>query len=142
MNDLAKASLALFAAFAATAAIYAVKPRDAGRKTESAMNENNKRPDAVEAKALMEGGARLVDVRSLEEWDDGHVKGAVLLPHVQVADNARALLPDKDMPIVTYCRSGGRAELAARVLRSLGYTKVQAMTGGFEDLKAAGVPTE
>jgi phage shock protein E len=102
----------------------------------------DQRPDAAQAKALVAGGATLVDVRTQEEWDEGHVKGALLLPHREVAQKAASILPDKNAPIVLYCRSGNRTELAKRALDQMGYTNVRSMTGGFEDLKQTGIATE
>lgn len=98
------------------------------------------RPDAVQVRALQQSGALFVDVRTAEEWAAGHLKMALHLPLHQVGDKAASLLPDKNKAIVTYCRSGARAQKAAEILRGLGYAKVTAMTGGYDDLKAAGYP--
>ena len=107
-----------------------------------ALLERDERPDASETRRLAEAGALLLDVRSQDEWDAGHVKGAVFIPWQAIDDQATAQIPDKDSPIVTYCAVGVRAALAARSLRGLGYTHVTAMSGGFDDLKQAGVPAE
>lgn len=98
------------------------------------------RPDARAARADFEAGVRFVDVRSEAEWADGHLKGALHLPVGDVAEQAAQRLPDKSAPVVTYCRSGGRAQAAAMTLRVQGYTQVKAMTGGYDDLKSAGYP--
>lgn len=98
------------------------------------------RPDAVQARALQQAGALFVDVRTDEEWAAGHLKTALHLPLDRVGEKAASLLPGKTQAIVTYCRSGARAQKAAEILRELGYTRVTAMTGGYEDLKAAGYP--
>ena len=98
------------------------------------------RPDAVQARALQQSGALFVDVRTDEEWAAGHLKMALHLPLDQVGEKAASLLPDKTKAIVVYCRSGARAQKAAEILRGLGYAKVTAMTGGYDDLKAAGYP--
>ena len=58
----------------------------------------------------------------------------------EVAADASTVLPQKDKPIVLYCKSGRRAQSAAEQLRQLGYRDVTAMTGGYADLKAAGYP--
>lgn len=94
--------------------------------------------DAVQARALEKSGATFVDVRSHEEWADGHLKSALHLPVDQVGQRAASLLPDKNRALVLYCRSGARAQQAANVLRGLGYTRVTVMSGGFGDMKAAG----
>ncbi len=100
----------------------------------------NERPDAAQAASLARDGAVLVDARSLEEWDAGHAKGAILMPWQQVDALAPTLLPDKNAAIVTYCAVGVRAWRAASSLRALGYTHVTAMRGGFADLEATGHP--
>ncbi len=100
----------------------------------------DERPDAIAAAALAGDGAILVDARSIEEWDAGHAKGAILMPWQQVDALAPTLLPNKEAAIVTYCAVGVRAWRAASSLRALGYTHVTAMRGGFDDLAAAGYP--
>lgn len=98
------------------------------------------RPNAEQARPAYAAGARFVDVRSSWEWWSGHLKGATHLPVGDVSDDAASILPDKHQPIVTYCAVGVRAQTAAEALRRQGYTNVTAMTGGFDDLKAAGYP--
>jgi rhodanese-related sulfurtransferase len=97
--------------------------------------------DLHEARQAQEAGAHLLDVREKDEWDGGHIAGAILHPLPYIASD-----PDvgvaADTAIVTYCKAGGRAERAAEILRADGYNDVQAMCGGFEDWKAAGYPTE
>ncbi|MGH8443394.1 MAG: rhodanese-like domain-containing protein [Nevskiaceae bacterium] len=102
----------------------------------------NQRPDAATAAQLVKSGAVLLDVRTQEEWDEGHVKAARFAPWQTLELSSAALPKDKNTPIVTYCRSGARAQLAAQKLRGLGYTRVVAMEGGLADLEAAGVKVE
>ena len=64
-----------------------------------------------------------LDVRTQEEYDDGHIPDAILL-HIDDIYYAKQTLPDKDQVIVVYCRTGARSELAARILIDLGYMKV------------------
>lgn len=68
--------------------------------------------------------AVLVDVRSPSEYATGHVQGAVNLPLDRLASEALAVLPDKAAPLVLYCVSGARSEMAAQWLRQMGYTQV------------------
>ncbi len=89
--------------------------------------------------------AVLVDVRSEEEWNDGHVRGAVFLPVTALCEGCDAatltnLLP-ADSIIYTHCRVGLRAKVAALVLQKHGYT-VRALRPGFDDLVEAGFPAE
>ncbi len=67
----------------------------------------------------------IVDVREEEEYCTGHAKDAVLLPVDEItAESAAEVLPDKDAPVLVYCRSGRRSALAAQKLQALGYTKL------------------
>ncbi len=81
---------------------------------------------AEEAKALMEeqGDYVILDVRTKSEYDEGHIPGAVLLPHDQVKDEAEKMLPTKDELILVYCRSGNRSKQASQAFVDLGYTNV------------------
>ena len=78
---------------------------------------------AAKAKELMRGGARLLDVRSPEEFQSGHIKGAVNVPYQEAGDRIASLVPDKATPILVYCLSGGRSGVAKSALRRLGYSQ-------------------
>lgn len=86
-------------------------------------------------------GAVLVDVRSPSEYESGHARGALLLPHDQVRERAAKVLPDKSAAIDLYCRSGRRSALALDALTALGYTNVRNL-GSLDALKKGGVPVE
>ena len=64
----------------------------------------------------------LLDVRRFDEFNEGHIEGAVLIPYDEIANRAADELPDKNALILIYCRSGRRSETAARELVSMGYT--------------------
>lgn len=66
----------------------------------------------------------LLDVRTKEEFDSGHIPGAILLPYDEVEKRAAEVLPDKERTIVLYCRSGRRSAIAAGTLKKLGYNKL------------------
>lgn len=66
----------------------------------------------------------LVDVRSKEEFDSGHIEGAVLLPVDQIQKNAAEVFPDKDAVYFVYCRSGSRSGAATAMMVDLGYQNV------------------
>ena len=84
-----------------------------------------------EAKQLMdsETGYIILDVRTDEEYAEGHIPGAVLIPDYEVAERAEAELPDKGQLILVYCRSGNRSKKASEALAELGYTNVKEFGG-------------
>ncbi len=81
---------------------------------------------AREAKKMLEETKDIIllDVRTLEEYEAGHIEGAILLPDYDVEEKAELLLEDKKATILIYCRSGRRSALAAKTLSELGYTSV------------------
>ena len=85
----------------------------------------------AEAKALMdsESGYIIIDARTQEEYDEGHIPGAILVPEYEIADRAEKELPDKDQLILVYCRSGRRSKIAAEELVKLGYTNIREFGG-------------
>ena len=85
----------------------------------------------AEAKALMdsESGYIIIDARTQEEYDEGHIPGAILIPEYEIADRAEKGLPDKKQLILVYCRSGRRSKIAAEELVKLGYTNVKEFGG-------------
>ena len=85
----------------------------------------------AEAKALMdsESGYIIIDARTQEEYDQGHIPGAILIPEYEIAARAKTDLPDKNQLILVYCRSGRRSKIAAEELVKLGYTNVKEFGG-------------
>ena len=79
-----------------------------------------------------------IDVRSAEEFNDGHLQDSINIPHDQIIERIKAVSPDKDAPINLYCRSGRRAEVALTELKKAGYTNVT-NHGGYEDLLKKGL---
>ena len=82
--------------------------------------------NAETAKELMdtEDDYVILDARTQAEHDEGHIPGAILIPHDTVAAAAEDALPDKDQLILVYCRSGNRSKQASQTLVDLGYTNV------------------
>lgn len=74
----------------------------------------------------------LLDVRTAEEYEAGHIQGALLIPEQELAAKAPEMLPDLETPIFVYCRSGRRSALAAQALVDLGYLQVYDF-GGIND---------
>ena len=89
---------------------------------------------AEEAKQIMdsEEGYIILDVRTREEYDQGHIPGAIVIPHEEIAEKAEDVLTDKDQLILVYCRSGRRSKIAAEALVELGYTNIKE-SGGIID---------
>ena len=85
----------------------------------------------AKAKALMdsESGYIIIDARTQEENDEGHIPGAILIPEYEIAARAEKELPDKKQLILVYCRSGRRSKIAAEELVKLGYTNVKEFGG-------------
>ena len=85
----------------------------------------------AQAKALMdsESGYIIIDARTQEEYDEGHIPGAILIPEYEIADRAEKELHDKNQLILVYCRSGRRSKIAAEELVKLGYTNVKEFGG-------------
>ena len=86
---------------------------------------------AEEAKRIMdsEEGYLILDVRTQEEYDEGHIPGAILIPDYEITEKAEEVLTDKDQLILVYCRSGRRSKLAAEALVELGYTNIKEFGG-------------
>ena len=84
-----------------------------------------------QAKEIMETEKDFVilDVRTQEEYDEGHIEGAVLLPDYEVSAKAESVLPLKDQLILVYCRSGRRSKGAAQTLVNMGYTNIKEFGG-------------
>jgi rhodanese-related sulfurtransferase len=89
-----------------------------------------------EAYDLYTNGAYMLDVRELDEWRDGHIPGATLIPLEELV-TAYQTLPISE-PIVIVCRSGNRSAQARYFLKSIGFTQVTSMAGGMNEWKAAG----
>jgi phage shock protein E len=87
------------------------------------------------------GSAVYVDVRTPEEYAEGHVVGAINIPHDQMAARWSELDAYKGKPMVVYCRSGRRSAIALEVLREHGFTAAE-NGGGLDDLRAKGVAVE
>ena len=86
---------------------------------------------AEEAKQIMdtEEGYIILDVRTQEEYDQGHIPGAILIPDTEIKAEAENVLTDKAQLILVYCRSGRRSKLAAEALVELGYTNIKEFGG-------------
>lgn len=84
-----------------------------------------------EAKEMMDSQEVLIlDVREQDEYDSGHIPGAVLLPVGSITEGSAAeVIPEKDATVLVYCRSGNRSKTAAKALAELGYTGIYEFGG-------------
>ena len=83
------------------------------------------------AKKIMdtETGYVIIDARTDEEFAEGHIEGAIMIPEYEIAARAESAIPDKDTLILVYCRSGRRSKIASEELVKLGYTNVKEFGG-------------
>lgn len=86
---------------------------------------------AQQAKEIMDTqeGYVILDARTEEEYEQGHIPGAIVISHEEIKEKAESVLTDKDQLILVYCRSGRRSKLAAQDLVELGYTNVKEFGG-------------
>ena len=71
----------------------------------------------------------IIDARTEEEFAEGHIENAILIPEYEIASRAEKELPDKEQLILVYCRSGRRSKIASEELVKLGYTNVKEFGG-------------
>ena len=83
-----------------------------------------------------------LDVRERQEWDAGHIPGAVWIPKGELEGRVDRELPDRGRSVIVYCAVGARSALAAQTLRERGYAKAVNLAGGFVDWQRGGLPTE
>ena len=83
------------------------------------------------AKKIIDSGEEhiILDTREQDEFDEGHIPGAILIPYTEIENKAEEMLPDKDKQILVYCRSGRRSKIASESLAKLGYTNVKEFGG-------------
>jgi rhodanese-related sulfurtransferase len=105
-------------------------------------------PPDLSAEELLAREARhdpalvVLDVRTPAEFAEGHVPGAINVPHDEVAQRLDELAPLRDKDVVVYCKSGRRAGLALKVLGEHGYTRLAHLSGDMQGWTAAGRPVE
>ena len=102
-----------------------------GQDTENDREEVYMNITTEEAKQIMdtEEDYVILDVRTQEEYDEGHIPGAILIPNTEMEAQVEEILTDKAQLILVYCRSGRRSKLAAEALVELGYTNIKEFGG-------------
>lgn len=84
----------------------------------------------------------LLDVREADEFAAGHLPGAILMPRglLEFCLSSTPAMESRDLKVVLYCKTSGRATLAARAMQEMGYLNVQSIAGGFDAWAGAGKP--
>jgi molybdopterin/thiamine biosynthesis adenylyltransferase/rhodanese-related sulfurtransferase len=99
--------------------------------------------DAARAREVVDGReAVVVDIREQDEWDEGHIAGAVHIPRGHLESRIERAAPDRAQPILLYCSQGNRSAFAAKTLEEMGYEDVVSLAAGFTDWKRNGYPVE
>ena len=96
-------------------------------------------PQEAAAK-LQSGGAVIIDVRDKDEWDEGHIPGAMHMSRGTIELDIEGKVPAPNAMIICHCGGGGRGALATESLQKMGYKNVRNMSGGFKAWKAASLP--
>ncbi|MCZ6636279.1 MAG: rhodanese-like domain-containing protein [bacterium] len=106
--------------------------------------QNLKEMTVQEVHDYLEGGADpiLLDIRGLDEWERGHLKGAVHIPRGILENELEDKLSDKSKEVIVYCAGGVRSLLGGETMQALGYENVISMDGGYGDWEDAGLPVE
>ena len=97
-----------------------------------------------EALASLDAKPLVLDVREPDEFQQGHLPSAINIPRgvLEFRMSQEPTLTNRDREILIYCKTSGRAALAAEALQKLGFTTVQSVAGGFDAWQTAGLPTE
>ena len=97
--------------------------------------------DSREAAPTLGDGSVFVDVRERNEWDEGHIPGAIHVPRGNLESRIEAAVPDRGARVVVYCATGARSAFATKTLEELGYVDVVNLAGGYVEWKRNGFPT-
>lgn len=102
-----------------------------GKKDETPKEPALMNITAEEAKQIMDTttGYIILDVRTIEEYKESHIPGAILVPDYEIAEQAENAMPDKNQMILVYCRSGRRSKAAAAELEAMGYVCIREFGG-------------
>lgn len=111
--------------------IFSVLLLLSGCSGKESANHSYEQISQQEAKTMMDTqDVIILDVREQEEYDSGHIPGAVLLPVGTISEEtAAAVIPEKDSVVLVYCRSGNRSKTASAALAELGYTGIYEFGG-------------
>jgi sulfur-carrier protein adenylyltransferase/sulfurtransferase len=104
------------------------------------VKEEIREVSAIDARERLEApdAPLFVDVREPDEWDEGHIPGAIHVTRGRLESRIEGLIPDKSRELVVYCSVGARSAFATKVLGEMGYEDVVNLAGGFSDWKRNG----
>ena len=88
--------------------------------------------DMQELQEMAKKGAILLDVRSPQEYEEGHINGAILIPEYELKRDAEKILTNKEEIIIAYCSTGTRSKKAQKELKEKGYKYVYNLYNGLE----------
>ena len=94
----------------------------------------------IDAHAMYQNGAYVLDVRTVDEWNEFHAPNTTLIPLDELPVRVNEVPRDRE--IVVVCRSGNRSQQGRDILLNAGFTNVTSMTGGLNEWRAAGYPIE
>ena len=81
-------------------------------------------------------GAILLDVRTKQEFNEGHLNGAIVIPYYDISKNIKNIVQNKEQEIIVYCKSGGRGITAVQILNKLGYMNVWNLKDGMDGINS------
>lgn len=79
-------------------------------------------------------GTILIDVRTRQEFLEGHLEGAILIPYYEISKKVADIIPNKNQAIILYCQNGGRSQKAYKTLNNMGYNNIYNLKGGIEGI--------
>ena len=98
------------------------------------LNRSIERKDIMqsEIKSIMSNGAILIDVRSPQEYNEGHLDNSILLPEYEILKKIENIVPNKNTKLILYCSSGTRSKKAQEELEKMGYKNIYNVLNGVE----------
>jgi len=97
-------------------------------------NFQNRDITIEELKNKVSQGAILIDVRSNQEYREGHLQGAINIPEFEINKEIQRKIPKKNQLIILYCQYGGRSRNAMKIMNKMGYTNIYNLYGGLDIL--------
>lgn len=88
--------------------------------------------DVEQMKKMINEGAMLIDVRSPQEYKEGHINGAISIPNYEIKKRINKIVPNKEQQVIVYCSTGSRSKKVQKELNREGYTQIYNLYNGFE----------